>query len=256
MKNLKGKIYMGLSIICILYYIILIGFGGMISFSLFWLLAGVVFLFLGLVERGLVTFSWKALKRFKPAFYFGIIIVATSFLIIESQIIYYGSDKSFRKSDYLIILGAGLRGETMSLTLTQRMSKALEYLEEYPDTKIIVSGGKGVGERITEAEAMKRFLIQNGVDEKYIIKEEKSTNTAENFQYSRDIIRKYDTREAIKITVVTTNFHMFRAKQLSAQVGLKDIYTVPSDLHFILIPNYYAREYLAVIKSFIFDRIN
>lgn len=256
MKKLKSKMFIGLSIICMLYYIILIGFGGMISFSLFWVLAGVVLLFLGLIERGSVTLSWKVLKRFKPAFYFGIIILATSFLIIESQIIYYGSDKSFKKSDYLLILGAGLRGETMSLTLTQRMNKALEYLREYPDTKIIVSGGKGTGESIAEAEAMKRFLVKNGVEEKNIIKEEKSTNTAENFQYSRDIIRRIDTREATKITVVTTNFHMFRSKQLAAKVGLKDIYTVPSDLHFILIPNYYVREYLAAIKSYIFDRIS
>ncbi|KOA19397.1 hypothetical protein CLHOM_21880 [Clostridium homopropionicum DSM 5847] len=256
MRNIKSKVYISLSILCILYYIILIGFGGIISFSLFWALAGAVFLFLSIVERGSITFSWKMFKRLKPAFYLGITIVITSFLIIESLIIYYGSDKGFKKSDYLLILGAGLRGETMSLTLTQRMNKALEYLREHPDTKIIVSGGKGTGESITEAEAMKRFLIQNGVEEKYIIKEEKSTNTAENFQYSRDIIRKIDTREAIKITVVTTNFHMFRAKQLAAQVGLKDIYTVPSDLHFILIPNYYVREYLAVIKSYIFDRVN
>ena len=256
MRNIKSKIYITLSILCILYYILLIGFGGIISFSLFWVLVGVVFLFLGLVESNSITFSWKVLKRIKPVFYLGISIGLISFLIIESLIIYYGSDKGFKRSDYLFILGAGLRGETMSLTLTQRMNKALEYLTEYPDTKIIVSGGKGTGERITEAEAMKRFLIQNGVDEKYIIKEEKSTSTAENFQYSRDILRKIDTRQAIKITVVTTNFHMFRAKQLAEQVGLKDIYTVPSDLHFILIPNYYVREYLAVIKSFIFDRVN
>ena len=50
---------------------------------------------------------------------------------------------------------------------------------------MVVSGGKGSGEKITEAKAMKDYLIKNGIDKNRIIEEDKSTNTYENFKYSR-----------------------------------------------------------------------
>ena len=55
----------------------------------------------------------------------------------------------------------------------------------YPDLKIVVSGGQGEGENITEATAMRNFLVDNGVDSSLIIMEDKSTNTYENFLYSK-----------------------------------------------------------------------
>jgi uncharacterized SAM-binding protein YcdF (DUF218 family) len=133
------------------------------------------------------------------------------------------------------------------------MIKGMEFLEKYPNTKVIVSGGQGPGEDITEAEAMKRYLISNGISENQIIKEEKSTSTEENLIYSREVIKKLDSRDDMKITLITTNFHMFRSKFLANRFGL-DVYSAPSDLHPLLIPNYYVREYLAVINSYLFNR--
>lgn len=80
---------------------------------------------------------------------------------------------------------APLRGERVSLTLKLRLDAALEYLEHSPNTAVIVSGGKGDGENISEAEAMKRYLVSHGVDEGRIITEDKSTSTWENFKFSK-----------------------------------------------------------------------
>lgn len=68
---------------------------------------------------------------------------------------------------------------------------------------------------------MERFLLSNGIDKSKIIKEEKSTSTAENFKHRREILSKMDSRKEIHITVVTTNFHMFRAKFLEKGVGFR-----------------------------------
>lgn len=245
--------FLGLGILSIIYYIGLTIFGGKISFSVFWLLAGIFLIAISLGKPFLKGSGIIVNKKIKIIFFTLSSIIIASFIIIEGLIIYYGSQNNFHKSDYLIILGAGLRGERLSLTLSQRMYKSLEYLEEHPNTKIIVSGGQGSGEDITEAEAMKRFLISNGIDEKQIIKEDKSTSTSENLIYSKSIIDKIDSKEKLKISLVTTNFHMFRAKFLASRVGLK-VDSVPSELHPLLIPNYYVREYLAVINSYMFDK--
>jgi uncharacterized SAM-binding protein YcdF (DUF218 family) len=89
--------------------------------------------------------------------------------------------------------------------------------------------------------------------EKWIIKEEKSTNTLENMKFTTEILKGLDKRENIEVTIVTNNFHMFRAKFLAQRQGLK-AYGYPSQLHPMLVPTYFVREYLAVINSFIFDR--
>ena len=120
------------------------------------------------------------------------------------------SSAAHKKADYgkdvLIVLGCAVRGERVSLTLKLRLDAALEYLEHSPNTAVIVSGGKGDGESISEAEAMKRYLVSHGIDEGRIIKEDKSASTWENFKFSKDILdRRFP---GASVAFVTTNFHV------------------------------------------------
>lgn len=252
MKKMKGTSMSILGSMSIIYYFLLVIFGGKISFSKLWLIVGSFMLLIGIIKKIDKNKTIRINKRIKWLFITLISIGTASFIIIEGLIITSGIGDEMKKSDYLVILGAGLKGEKMSLTLSQRMHKSLEYIDKYSDVKIVVSGGQGPGEYITEAEAMKRFLINHGVSEKNIIKEEKSTSTAENLKYTKNKLEQIDERKNIKISIVTSNFHMFRAQFLAKRVGF-DTYAVPAKLHFLLIPNFYVREYFAVINSYFFN---
>ena len=81
--------------------------------------------------------------------------------------------------DYIIVLGAHVDGTRMTLALLERARRALLYLEENPGTKAVLSGGKGDGENISEAEAMYRYLTGHGIDGDRLIREEESTSTKE-----------------------------------------------------------------------------
>lgn len=180
------------------------------------------------------------------------ILWLVSFVIIEGLILISSQNLDNSKTaDYLLILGAGLKGDQVSLTLASRMKVGINYLKKYRETKVIVSGGKGIGEKISEAEAMRRYLLQNGINKERIIKEERSTSTMENFQFSKEIISDNDTKN--EIMIITSEFHIFRAKMLARRVGLTP-YALPSKTPYYLLPNVYLREYFAVIKSFVFDR--
>lgn len=253
MKN-KGNIYMILGAICEVYFIGTIIFGGRVTFAEFYLGLGVLLITLGLLNqkhKGQYSLlrPGKIKTVIKTCFFIGL----ASFVVIEGFIIGSAVSKHKQKSDYLVILGAGLRGEVPSTALYQRLYASLEYIKHNPKIKIIVSGGKGSGESITEAEAMKRFLINIGVEGDQIIKEEKSTSTLENLKFTTEVLKKIDKSENIKVTIVTNNFHMFRAKFLAKRQGLS-AYGYPAPLHPMLVPTCFAREYLAVINSFIFDR--
>lgn len=107
-----------------------------------------------------------------------------SFLIIEGLVIADSKCDNTDIVDYVVVLGAGLYGETPSPALYNRLTSAVEYIKQYPDVEVVVSGGQGPDELITEAEAMKRFLLKHGVKEGQIIKEEESTSTMENLSYN------------------------------------------------------------------------
>lgn len=182
-----------------------------------------------------------------------IILITISFLIVEVFIIQSAVVSDSETVDYVLVLGAQVRGEEVSLELRERLDKSLEYIKDHPGMKIIVSGGQGSGEWITEAEAMKRYLVAHGVEEEQIIKEEKSTSTFENIKFTKEIVATISDKENIKLMIITSDFHLFRAKFLAQRLGFK-AYGIPAPTPWFVVPHYYIREYFAVVKSFLFDR--
>jgi len=169
----KGNIYIVLGLLCEVYFIGTIIFGGRVTFAEFYLGLGVLLIALGLVKKRnkkeYILFKPGKIRRaIKICFFLGL----ASFVFIEGLIIQSAISKHKERSDYLVILGAGLRGEVPSMALYQRLYASLEYIEINPKVKIVVSGGQGPGESITEALAMERFLINHGVAKEQIIKEE------------------------------------------------------------------------------------
>ena len=177
------------------------------------------------------------------------IMAAAVFVIIESFIIMNGLNiGGSQESDYVIVLGARVRGEVPSLTLKYRLDKAFEYLNEHKEATAILSGGQGVDEAISEAEAMRRYLAERGIESKRLILEDKSTNTYENLRNSFMIID--DAHKEARITVVTSNFHVLRGKMIAEDLG-KKVNGLGSGTMKVLIPNYYLREFFAVIKQMV-----
>ncbi|MBR0360437.1 MAG: YdcF family protein, partial [Clostridia bacterium] len=101
--------------------------------------------------------------------------------------IYGNADTATYEEDYLIVLGCGLNGSTPSESLVKRLDKAIEYSSRNTDCKIIVTGGQGSGEDVSEAEAMYIYLVENGINPERIIREDASTSTTENFEFSNNI---------------------------------------------------------------------
>jgi uncharacterized SAM-binding protein YcdF (DUF218 family) len=179
-------------------------------------------------------------------------LAVASFILIESLILLGTASDKYKKADYLIILGAGLKGETVSLTLKARLDKGLEYLKKFPDTKVIVSGGQGYGEAITEARAMKKYLMARGIDARQIIEEDKAASTLENFKYSKALIPAGKNGK-VKLIVVSSDFHMLRAKMLAKRNGFVP-YGITCSTPVSVRVNSYIREYFAVIKSWVLDK--
>ena len=193
-------------------------------------------------------------KKIFKVFVISILIFIVSFVSVQGLIINEKNQNYDVQVDYVIVLGARLYGDIPSPTLKFRLNSALDYLEDYSDPKVIVTGGQGSGESITEALAMKTYLENKGVNSHQIILEDKSTSTFENLNNSIDKINELTSNKDIKILIVSSDYHLFRAKMIARQFDLT-IYTKGAKVPPSVLYKAYIREYFAVIKSLIFDRI-
>ena len=152
--------------------------------------------------------------------------------------------RNIPRLEYIIVLGAHVEGTRLTLALLERTRRALKYLQENPETKAVLSGGKGTGEAITEAQAMYYYLTEHGIKEERLILEERSTSTAENLKFSLDLIGLDHS-----VGVVTNHFHVFRGTAIGRKCGCREIYPIPSRYRSWRLLIYIPREILAIIKD-------
>ena len=172
------------------------------------------------------------------------------FVIIEIPIIDEASGDGDFDADYLIVLGAAVHGDTPSLSLVERLEAAKDYLIKHPDTVVIVSGGQGSGENVSEARAMYEWLCANGIDPTRIIMEDKASSTYENLKFSREIINELS--DDATVAVVSSEYHLCRAKLIAKTLGM-EIHTVAAQTtYFTVMLNYFIREAFGVTYQLTF----
>lgn len=180
-----------------------------------------------------------------------LITLAAAFIAVEALILIYGRKPYSDDADIVLILGARVYGSTPSPALSMRLDKALEYLQSNMDAVILVSGAKGSGEDVTEAHAMREYLVERGILEDRVILEEESTNTYENIRNSLNILG--GNQDGRRLLIVSNNFHVLRAKLIARKLGW-DAGTLGSASPPSVVLQYHIREFFGIMKSLIFDR--
>ncbi len=175
------------------------------------------------------------------------------FCFVESFIIRNARTDAEPERNYLIVLGAAVYGDQPSLTLIRRLEGAADYLERYPDSVAIVSGGMGKGETITEAQAMADWLIARGVDPARVIPEPKAASTEENLINSFALIRERGDDPAGNVAIVSSAYHLYRAKLMAKNLGVPDAAGVAAPWgYFFVMLNYFIREAFGVTHLWVF----
>ena len=176
-----------------------------------------------------------------------------------------------RTYDYIIIHGAGLDGPRPTPLLAGRINKALElWNKQHQHGKFVVSGGQGADEVVSEAQAMRDYLLEKDVPLDAILMEDKSTTTWENLKYSIGIINNDWTASAnttsvdtsassgsfaasttateCTTAVVTSDFHVFRCAEYAHNLGLKAD-GIGSHTKGWYWPTAFIREFIAITKA-------
>lgn len=243
MKDNKTGRYLlrAAGLLCFIYLVGLILSGKTSGMVVEWLVLIGFFIVLSLKKPFRYVFSRTWTKV--------ILVLGVAFiLLLEGLIIFGGSwSKPEQPADCIIVLGALVEGETPSPTLRYRLETAYQYLVAFPEVKAVVSGGQGNREDISEAEAMKRYLVSKGIAPERLVLEDASTDTYENLRNSFALL---GNDKKLKICVVTSDFHMFRAKLLAWKLDRR-VDGWGADTPPLLVPNYHFREMIGIMKDYI-----
>ncbi len=187
---------------------------------------------------------WRILS---PVMLSGIWAAFTILFLVECFILRAACTPPSGGADYMVILGAQVRGDVPSLTLKARIDAAAEYLLAHPQVVAICSGGQGSGENKSEAAAIRDGLVAAGVAKDRILLEEASTNTVENLRFCRDMLPSANTPTVI----VTSDFHCRRAGLIAQKHGYLNVSTLPATQFLLTTPHYFLREFFALVKDFL-----
>lgn len=174
-----------------------------------------------------------------------VVIIGVSLVIAASAAIVGAVSKSIPQNTPAVVLGCAVKGTHPSRVLQERIDAAYAYLQEHPQAVCVLSGGKGRGEDISEAECMYRELVKAGISKERLYQEATSVNTRQNLENSKRILDDLGTVEAV--TIISSEFHLYRGRWWAEKLGYENYgYAAHTDWRYL--PTLFLREVIAVVS--------
>ena len=169
-----------------------------------------------------------------------LICAISGFILLECKIRIANHHYS-EKVDAVVILGAKVRNSGPSLSLISRMDAAILAAKHSPNAKLVLSGGRGSDEPMSEAQAMYDYLTLQGIDKQRLVLEDKSSNTIENLTYSMAKMPQSN-----RWLIITNDYHAYRACMFADALNINAIcHGAPAPSHVAL--KLRIREYIAIL---------
>lgn len=186
------------------------------------------------------AFKEKTFLKIVKGLFVGLMVVIVAYSCVICVV--GKSDNATYNEDYVVVLGAGLNGDEPSEMLEKRLEKSVEYMHRNGNAIAIVSGGKGRNEDISEAEAMRNYLLMRGIPEERIYMEENAKSTYENFEYARLLT------DDGQVVFITNEFHILRSSLMAELNGVNATH-ISASTPIKLLPVSCIREFFAQIAS-------
>ena len=177
-----------------------------------------------------------------------------TFIVSESLVIAASDGQNYEGADYIIVLGAKVDPWGPSRALDDRLRAAYSYLETYPDSKAVVTGGQGPDEVMSEGDCMADWLIEKGIDPERVIRETEADDTRENLRFSCELIEEDCGQvRTQKIVIVSSEYHLCRARYVGKHLLDYDFGTYPAPTSLVAYKvRYFIREALGMVYTRLF----
>ena len=186
--------------------------------------------------------AWSAHPGWLLLLICGVLLAWITYVLYRMRVV--ERNAAPRRADVAIVLGAAIWGEQPSPGLRERLDMAVWLFEQGYTPYLIVTGGVGKGQSVSEAVVMKRYLVERGVPAEKVLTEDRSTTTYENLRNSIPLLKRHRFATAC---IVSHGYHLARALNIAAML---QIHAFPVAAPTSALNLYYhtAREVLAYTK--------
>jgi uncharacterized SAM-binding protein YcdF (DUF218 family) len=232
-------------IFCIGYLAVIILYAGPgVNFSWIWSFGGFVCIIACFILRYFIRHPYS-LPHWLPGLALTVLVItAAVFLAVEGMLLQSAHQTARDGLDCLLVLGAQIHGNSITKNLKKRLDTAVAYLKRTQRTRVVVSGGGGW--IMSEAAAMKAYLLEQGIAPERIAVEDQSRDTAENMKFSKVLIE-----EGSSVGIVTNGFHLYRSIRLARKVGIDDVSGLAAPADRLMALHYYVREAAGLLKDWL-----
>ncbi|MCF2528537.1 YdcF family protein [Yinghuangia soli] len=119
--------------------------------------------------------------------------------------------------DAILVLGASQYDGRPSPVLRARLEHAVALYREGVAPRIITVGGNQPGDRFTEADSGRRWLIAHEVAETSVLAVPEGRDTLQSVRAVRDLMRRHQWRSVV---IVTDPWHALRSRSMARAEGL------------------------------------
>lgn len=121
-------------------------------------------------------------------------------------------------ADAILVLGAAQYNGRPSPVYQARLDHALALYDQGYAPRLIVTGGVGRGDTLSEGEVGRRYALDHGVPDEAILVEREGATSAQSVAAAAALMRGYEMRTAL---VVSDPFHMMRLEVLTRRAGIR-----------------------------------
>lgn len=152
-----------------------------------------------------------------------VILLSAVILFFCGKVMIGGLIDNAGQADHVIVLGLALENGNATPDLISRLETARDYLEEYPEARLILTGGNAEAQGKTEARVMRDILTEWGVSDDRLILEDRAQNTQENFGNIAMMIPPEEP-----VVMISSDYHMDRAVRNATESGFSNIMRHPA----------------------------
>ena len=145
-------------------------------------------------------------------------------LVSVGAVLTWALEDDARKADAIVVMGAAQYQGKPSPVLRERLDHALVLWQRGLAPRMVLTGGTGEGDTISEAAASRAYVMSRGVPDSAILLENDGRTSAQSLRAAVDMLHERELRTAI---VVSDPFHMLRLEVLGRRYGI-DPYTSPA----------------------------
>jgi uncharacterized SAM-binding protein YcdF (DUF218 family) len=166
-----------------------------------------------------------------------------------------GTKDEATRADVIIVLGAAQWNEQPSPVLQARLDHAIALYNKGVAPGLIMTGGVGEGDQLSEAEVSRNYIINHSISRSMVLTEQEGRTSLQSIKAAKQIMDERGMKSAI---LVSDPFHMLRILRMAEDLGIEaygsPTRTSPISKNKWVEFKYVARECVFYLTYLLFER--